>query len=277
MKNDTKYTRGKQALDPIYPAEWSNELNLADTHIAEYLSLQHFKYHVKTLTQKEDEKTGVSYAEALRDLVSSKPTMSQGDYQVILNRVKNNLLKRGLISEHIYESYKYDVEGDIVDVGKLIGGDPQCCLVPNYSYTNHFYELYISVSYPYTVSDTTITENMAKILATVQLLEQQHIYCKLSLVLPNKNCSISGKQNYLAIIPLFSHRDPKTIETMSSVLNERLLRKFFFAIWEDMYGSNLASGYGHAHDLTNAITPVDLDECELASKILDQIIVPGTR
>lgn len=273
-----KYTLNKPLSD-IYPSSWLDKLDLPNTYIAEYPSLAYFKHHVKTLKQKNDMKTGISYAEAVDALLRNKATMSFGDYQIIKNSVRNNLLKRGLISENIYESYRYEVEGHLVDVAKVIAEDPACFLVPNHTYTNYFYELYINVSYPYHVEDSTIRNNMAKILATVELLEQEHIYCKITLVMPNTRCNTGdGPSNHLILIPLFSHKDHKDIETMSSVLNERLLRKFFFAIWEDQYGSNLSSGYGIATTLPHSINPGDtLDEVELCSNILNQVLQPGAR
>lgn len=262
----------------IYPQSWRSKLNMEDTHIDEYRNLQHFKHAISGLTQKEDTKCGISYKDAVKELVGNKATMTQGDYEIIKNRVKQNLLKRGLISDSVYESYKYDVQGDIWDVARVIAQDPMCCLVPNETYTNHFYELYISASYPHWVKDSTVMENMAKILATVELLEREHFYCKITLVVPTKSVNTGpGKSHYLALIPLFSHQDVKTIEHMSSILNERLLRKFIFATWEDKYGSNIQSNYGYAVELPDAIRPVDLDECELASSIIDKVITPCER
>lgn len=260
-----------------HPTEWRDNLDMEDTSVYEYRNLQHFKHHVSTITQKDDTQCGISYADALQELQTNKSTMSAGDYEIILNRVKANLLKKGLIADSVYESYKYDVEGDIIDVAKVIAQDPMCCLVPNETYTNYFYELYISVSYPWAIEDSTITENMAKILATVELLEKEHYYCKITLVFPDRNCNNgSGNSNFLATIPLFSHKDVKTIETMSSVLNERLLRKFFFAVLEDKYGDDLARGYGTPLGLPNAIIPVNLCEVELAESIIEKVITPCT-
>jgi len=263
-------------LRDIYPKEWATcGFNLSNTYIAEYRNLQHFKYHVAGLTQKQDSYCGISYADAVDELRQGVSTMNKGTYETIKNKVKANLLKRGLIADTVYESYKYDVEGDIVDVAKVIAQDPCCCLVPNESYTNHFYELYVSVSYPSYVDNKDVMDNMAKILATVELLEQEHYYCKLTLVMPNEGCNNgSGPSNYLGLIPLFSHKDIKTIETMSSVLNDRLLRKFFFAVWEDQYGISLCSSYGSAKELPMTIRPVDLDECDLASDIINRVITP---
>lgn len=271
-----KHIEPSRLLD-IHPKQWLDTLPAARTSVYQYRNLLHFKSHVKTLTQRKDTKCGISYHKALKELLKDTPTMSEGSYQIIKNRVKENLFKRGLISESVYESYKYDIEGQIWDVAKVIAEDPACFLVPNETYKNYFYELYISVSYPYYVTNETVLENMAKILATVELLEREHIYCKISLVLPIKDCSTQGKSNFLAILPLFSHRDEKSIATMSAVLNDRLLRKFFFAILESEYGPHLASGYGTAVDLPYTIKPVDLDEVELCQSILNKIIIPGER
>lgn len=262
-------------LMDIHPKEWAKYIDLSDTTVHEYRNLQHFKNHVSTLKQRNDDNCDIPYADALKQLLKGDATMTQGDYELIKNKVKENLLKRGLISDTVYESYKYDVQGDIWDVAKVVAEDPMCCLVPNETYNNHFYELYVSVSYHYGISNEEVTQNMAKILATVELLEQEHYYCKLTLVFPDNNCNNgSGKSNYMALIPLFSHKDVKTIETMSSVLNDRLLRKFFFAVIEDLYGDDLAGGYGSPVNLPNAIVPVNLNEVALAQDIVNKVITP---
>ena len=267
-----------EPLKDIHPKEWANDIDLKNTTIHEYRNLQHFKYHVASLVQRRDDKCGISYKGALKELQQGTATMSKGDYQIIKNRVKQNLLKRGLISDTIYESYKYSVTGDIWDIAKVIAEDPMCCLVPNETYINHFYELYISISYHAGITNETVMDNMAKILATVELLEQEHFYCKITLVFPDRGCNNGrGKSNFLMLLPLFSHKDVKTLEGMSSVLNDRLLRKFGFAILEDLYGDALSSGYGTPLALTNAIIPVDLDEVELCQSIIDKVITPSKR
>jgi hypothetical protein len=262
----------------IYPKEWNDIMPFKDTHIEEFNTLQHFKQRVKDLKQKEDNKCGISYADAVKDLLTSNYCMEEKEYDIIKNNVKNVFLKRGLISETIYESYRYDVEGELVDVAKVIAEDPACCLVPNKSYKNYFYELYISISYSHNHSNKEVMEGMAKILATVELLEKEHYFCKITLVMPNHRCNEgNGKPNYFGIIPLFSHKEHKNIKTMSSVLNDRLLRKFFFALWEEKYGKYLDSGYGNAIELPYTIRPVEVDEVDLCSNILNQIHEKGKR
>jgi len=262
------------ALPDIHPRSWLTKLNPADTVIFNYRNLLHFKSHVKTLTAKDDTECGISYSKALKELLTDIPTITEGEYEIIKNRVKQSLLKRGLISESVYESYHYDVEGELWDVAKVIAEDPACFLVPTEKYISYFYELYISISYPHYVSNSTIKDNMAKILATVELLEREHIYCKITLVFPDKSCSSGDKKNFLATIPLFSHRDTKSIQTMSAVLNDRLLRKFFFAVLEDTFGDTLKSNYGTAITVPDVINVGDtLDEVEFCQSIINKIII----
>jgi hypothetical protein len=271
MKPIIKHT----ALDDIHPKEWKDTLPTKDTIIFQYRNLLHFKSHVKTLTQIEDYKCGISYAEALKQLLVNTPTISEGEYEIIKNRVRQSLLKRGLISESVYEAYHYDVEGELWDVAKVIAEDPACFLVPTEKYTSYFYELYISISYPHNVPDSSVRDNIAKILATVELLEREHIYCKITLVFPDRDCGLSDKKNFLAIVPLFSHRDIKSIATMSSILNDRLLRKFFFAVLEDTFNKSLASGYGHAITIPHCINIGDsINEIDFCQSILDRVIAP---
>jgi len=274
MEQSIKKYGLNKPLKQLHPQEWLEHLN-GTIDMLEFRNLQHFKNVVSKLTQKDDTKCDISYSDALSELLKGTPTITKSDYEVVKNKVKNNLLKRGLISESVYESYKYDVEGEIVDVAKVIEGDPACMLTPAKTYTNYFYELYISISYPYHVENNHVMEQLCKILATVELLEQEHIYTKITLVFPDKD--VANGRSLMMIMPLFSHKDHKSIEIMSSVLNDRLLRKFGFALLEDIYGENLHSGYGTAIDLPNAITPVEISEEELCSTILDKVIEKGTR
>lgn len=262
----------------IHPKEWRKKLNLDNTLIYQYRNLEHFKFHCKDISN-DVFKGSAPYSKALNDLLNNKGIIDQAEYETIKNKVKASLLKRGLISESIYESYKYDVEGDIVDVAKVIAEDPMCCLVPNQTYKNYFYEMYINVTLPWTISHKEIKESVAKILATIQLLEQEHIYIKVNLVAYSKRMTYNSylKKDFLVIVPIFSHKDHKTIESMSAVLNERTSRKFMFAIKEEYYGKHINSGYGKPITLPNCIPCYGIKEDELASDIINKVIVGGKR
>ena len=88
-------------------------------------------------------------------------------------------------------------------------------------------------------------------LATIEELQRQHIHIKVSLVLPILKAN--SKNDFFSIIPVFSHKEFKTAEVMSSVLNNRLLRKFYFAVLEDFYKKDLAYNYGMAVNLPDAV------------------------
>jgi hypothetical protein len=234
----------------IFPEAWEQTFGPRDYMM--FRNLDHFKHEVSLITQKDDMKCDMSYKDALKMLIKGESDFPEKEQASIRNLVRSNLFKRGLITEEIYENFRYTTDGTKVDVdvGKYAAGEPDCVISPTRQYIDFFYELYISISYPWTVSNSDIRKNVAKLLATIEELERQHIFIKITLVLPINNvCSNRKRNNYFSSIPLFSHKEPKSVETMSSVVNDRLLRKFFFALIENLYGDDISYGYGRPVEL----------------------------
>ena len=230
----------------IFPKSWAPSAENAD--FMAFRNLDHFRFTVKSLTQKNDDSCDMSYKAALNNLLKGISDFPETEQSSIRNLVRSNLQKRGLITEEVYEAYRYSVDGTNVgvDVGKYAAGEPDCVITPQHQYIDFFYELYISISYPWDIDNKAIRKSTAKLLATIEELERQHIFIKIMLVLPIRNIQRNITKNFFAAIPLFSHKDPKSVSTMSSVLNDRLLRKFFFAILETLYKKELSHNYGYA-------------------------------
>lgn len=241
------------SLPNIFPQEWNQKIQLEGLDFMPFRNLLHFKNEVSKLRQREDRMCEVSYDTALKELISNKSSFDQKHYDKIRNLVRSNLLKRGLITQEVYEHFKYATDGTVVDIdmGKFANGEPDCVITPGVEYIDFFYELYVNISYPGHIGENTIIENMNKMLATVEELQRQHIHIKISLVLPIQRPAKS--RDFFSVIPVFSHRDFKTAEVMSSVLNNRLLRKFYFAILEDFYKEELSGSYGSAVMLPKAM------------------------
>jgi len=238
----------------IFLNEWSEFMGPRDFMM--FRNLDHFQHEVSQIKQKEDENCGMTYEKALGMLLRGETDFPKKEQQSIRNLVRSNLHKRGLITEEVYENFRYSTDGTKVDVdvGKYANGEPDCVMTPSRQYIDFFYELYISVSYPHYVTNKKVRKNVAKLLATIEELERQHIFIKITLVLPIKNVtSTRSRSNYFASIPLFSHKDCKSVSIMSSVVNDRLLRKFFFAVLEKEYGSDLSYTYGQATELEGAM------------------------
>lgn len=258
-------------LPSILPKRWGEEFVSNDNVIFD--SLDQFIFVVSKLTQKQDDYCDVTYKTALQDLIGKKGNLPEEEQDTIRNLVRSNLLKRGLITEEVYESYRYTSDGTQVgvDVGKYATGDPECVMSPTKRYIDFFYELYVNISYPGGVPNENVKRNVAKLLATVEELERRHIFIKINAVFPAE-ASGRGGRNFFSIIPIFSHKDLKSVSVMSSVINERLLRKFYFAILEDFYGDDLSSGYGRAVNLTKTINiGSDLDEVEFFEEIVKEV------
>ena len=233
----------KLPFPEIFPSSFHTMLSSRDYFA--FRNLPHFCHVVSKLTQKNDDYCKMTYANALKKLLSGESDFPKAEQESIRNLVRDNLHKRGLITEEVYEAYRYTVDGTNVgvDIGKYANGEADCVISPARQYIDFFYELYISISYPYYTTNETIRTNCAKLLATIEELERQHIFIKITVILPINRPSKEGR-NFFADIPLFSHKDPKSVDTMSAVINDRLLRKFFFAILENYYKEDLNSSYG---------------------------------
>lgn len=262
----------KQPLPDILPQEWKDLM--AGSDVVAFNNLDHFVYTVAKLKQKQNDNCGMTYEDALQKLIKRESDFPETEQATVRNLVRSNLFKRGLITEEVYENFRYSTDGTQVgvDVGKYAAGEADCVITPSRQYIDFFYELYISISYPYNVSNETVRTNVAKLLATVEELERQHIFIKVNVVLPidyvKRNSDEDGRNKFFSIIPVFSHKDFKSVDVMSSVVNDRLLRKFYFGIVEDLYGDNLAYSYGVPMTLDKAMNiGYEFDEIEMFESI----------
>ena len=261
----------------IWPATWKDNMNFDQVRICQFRNLAHWKNYCSSVRQREDNNCGISYEKSLEMLLTNTPVIPNDDYEIIKKQVKQVLLKRGLISDTIYKRYEYQVDGTgIIDVARYAAGNPDCVLTPVDPEQSFFYEVYVSISYHSGVENSTVRDNTAKLLATIQLLEQENYFCKVSLVFPDRNCNNGeGKSNLFVVVPVFSHKDIKTIDTMSAVLNQYTLRKKMFALLEDMYEDNLASGYGQPVGLDYTINIGQEFNVEtFSTDVIDKIIHP---
>ena len=259
-------------LPHIFMDEWKDKMQGCDAVLFD--SLDQFVNIVSKLKQNQDDNCGITYKKAIEKLVRRESDFPKEEQDTIRNLVRKNLFKRGLITEEVYENYRYSTDGTQVDVdvGKYAAGEPDCVITPSKRYIDYFYELYISVSYPWFVTNEEVRRNVAKLLATVEELERQHVFIKINTVFPATNpkgSSYEGTNKFFSCIPIFSHKDFKSVDVMSSVVNDRLLRKFYFAILEDFYGDKLDSGYGQATNLPKAMNIGEqFDEIELFEEII---------
>lgn len=261
----------------IFPTSWADTIGPRD--FMDFRNLDHFRYVVSKITQLEDEKCGMTYKKSLDMMLKGENDFPEAEQATIRNLVRSNLHKRGLITEEVYENFRYTCDGTQVDVdaGKYAAGEPDCVMSPSVQYVDFFYELYINISYSAGVSNSTIRENVAKLLATIEELERQHIFIKIVMVLPiNQVTSKRERTQFMATVPLFSHKTVKSVETMSSIVNERLLRKFFFAILENVYGEDLSGGYGQVIDLDGTMSiGRKFDEVEFFKEVVDTVAPEG--
>jgi len=186
----------------------------------------------------------------------------------VRNNVRNNLIKRGIVSGTIYEGYKYDFEGEIIDYAELSTGNPKCMMKPIKKYDKYFYELYVNMSIPYTISEREIQEGAIRLAETIKALEELHIEIKVNIVLYSQKMYING-ENYLFICPLVSHLEYKDHQVLLPYMDGEFLRQALFTIMSN--SGNTVGTLGNATKLKNSVNLWELDEVELAERIIGEL------
>ncbi len=158
----------KLPFPDIFPPTWKDAIGPCD--FMAFRNLDHFKHVVSGIKQAATDSCNMEYDVALAKLLKGESDFPEAEQVSIRNLVRSNLHKRGLITEEVYENFRYSTDGTQVDVdvGKYANGEPDCVITPARQYIDFFYELYISISYPYYVDNETIRANVAKLLATIE-------------------------------------------------------------------------------------------------------------
>jgi hypothetical protein len=277
MNNTVKFLKqieDNRKLMRHHPSSWCIDKSI--TEVIEFRNIRHFKRAMSYISQKKDNMLGISYKDALEELKKEKKLISNDEYEVVEQYVKENLIAKNLITKNVYRGVTYSHEGENIDILRFLEDNPDCYIVPKPLSKIHFYELYIDSTVPYTVKEKEYMNNVSKLLATIKLLEQRRIFTKINIIIKTQNSGVHKvkKRDLLVVVPVFHHREYKDIGRMSSIINLRFLRKFGFAIIENIYGKNLKEGYGITQELPQTVRLDQyFDETKFAEEVVNKLIV----
>jgi hypothetical protein len=96
-----KNTDMTMPLYDIFPESWAK--NIGKCHFLPFRNLDHFKSEVGKIKQNSDNMCEMTYAAALEMLIKGETDFPEEEQESIRNLVRSNLLKRGLITEEVYE------------------------------------------------------------------------------------------------------------------------------------------------------------------------------
>jgi len=248
-------TRTEDIIRDIHPTDLLHE---EDTVVEEFDSKEDFIEYIRQHPREEFDLD--IFFENIKN-----PNIDKEHVEQVRNTVRNNLIKRGIITGVIYEGYKYDIEGDIVDYAELATGNPKCMLKPVKKYDKYFYELYVNMSIPWVVQDDEIVDGAIRLAETIRALEELHIEIKINVVMFSRGMFTNDK-NYLFIMPLMSHLDYKDVNSIVPFVDSIMFRT---AMWTAMRNAgDTVESLGRATKLTNTVNLWELDEEELARGIL---------
>ena len=195
--------------------------------------------------------------------------LDKSSTELVVNNVRNNLIKRGIVTGTIYEGYKYDIEGDIIDYAELATGNPACMMKPIKKYDKYFYELYVNMSIPWSVDEKKIVEGAIRLAETIKCLEELNVEIKVNIVLYSQGM-FNDRSNYLFIMPLVSHLEYKDHQALLPYMDGEFLRKVLFTTMHSHDNVDTMS-LGSAVKLDNSVNLWELDEVELAEKIIGDL------
>lgn len=248
----------KDIIDDIYP---KSLLARPNTMVQVFDNKFDFIEHLDT-EEAEHGQHVQHFLARLQDGPKLDPTM----VETVRNTVRNNLVKRGIVTGTIYEGYKYAVDGLILDHAELAAGNSECMMSPVKKYDKWFYELYVNMSIPWSVDESEIQENAIKLIETIKLLEERNIEIKINVILFSDGMFRDGR-NYLSVIPICSHLDYKDYNLLS-FMDGKFLRGPLFQI---MKSHEVTEGLGRATKLDNSVNLWELEETELAERVLNDL------
>ena len=196
--------------------------------------------------------------------------VDQETIKKIRNEVRNNLIKRGIITGTVYEGFKYDVEGIIVDYAELASGNPECMMKPVKVYDKWFYELYVNMSIPYFVTEDKISEGAIRLIETVKALEEINIEIKINVVMTSEGLYNNGK-SFLMIIPICNHLEFKDYNLLFPFICGNFLRGPIFDTLHRAKNDYNAKSIGGAYKLDNSLNIWELEETALAERVINDL------
>ena len=234
--------------------------------IHEYNNRQEFNFHLKE--EGEYKNSVIDF----RNKLKNGCAVPAKKIEKIRNTVRNNLIKRGIISGTVYEGFKYDVDGIIVDYAELASGNPECMLKPLKKYDKYFYELYINMSIPWKVSEDEIDEGAIRLIETIKCLEELNIEIKINLVMASRGMYTDG-DSYLCIIPICSHLEFKDYNLLYPYCTGEFLRGPMFQQMKSTKPT--VSDLGYAIKLDNSVNIWEVDEVALSERVLNDLDMKG--
>ena len=249
-------------LDDIHP----KDMKFANKMIIQSFDNKH--EYIMSLKEEGQYRAGVF---KFKKQIQNGVEINEENVDKIRNQVRNSLIKRGLITGAVYEGFKYDVDGMIVDYAELASGNPECMLKPVKVYDKWFYELYINMSIPWSVQEDDIRDGAIRAIETIKALEELNIEMKINIIISSEGMYEDG-DSYLMIIPICNHLEFKDYNLLYPFMTGEFLRGPMFQTMKS--GKEVAGNLGYAFKLENALNLWELKEdsvVTLADRIVNDV------
>jgi hypothetical protein len=243
-------------------------------NLTDWISFQSEEYKERIYNRRmsmnidDDEWSGVKSWEEYLELLNN------GDKEVI-SLIKDTANKELDKLKHLYKDnfkgFKFDVEGELFDVGLVLTGEPECWLQPELvPEQKKRIDINIAGSFASGVDMIDVRKNGGKLIGIIKMLEEHDIEIRLVMYSFNYNVSASENSdkyttNLHTSIVLKDYTENINYEKLSSLISPTFHRRGMFRVLEYTLGCDLAGNYGNPFKPTTGL--VFLDDYKTIEKL----------
>jgi len=188
--------------------------------------------------------------------------LNEGDENIIRN-IKDMTNKRLKELHHKYKDsfrgYKFDVEGQFFDIGKVLEGVPEVWLTPDPNeHEKPRITIRLDLTFASKVKPNEIIDGSSRVLSIVKFLEEHGVEVRLMSLVIVKNYRNDNRSNILMITDIKDFSEKINYAKVSALVSPTFLRRGFFRVAELVAGNSLNGDYGQVENKLEGFVRVNI-------------------
>ena len=260
MQLDTELLEGCKVLHKV-PSYLTNAKVKKNDKIIEMGTLSNYKKFMKlhydfkdaretsSMRRGDDEFSGVENYDDFLELLDNGDEDVMQKIKVETGKQVAELAKK---YEEVTQNFKFDVHGEMFDVGLVLTGVPEAWLEPdNVEVEKVRVEIIVNGTFNAGVNKSDVIKGGGRILAMIKILEDNDVEVKLKIVSCIKD--YNNKNNLYVATDVKDYDEPINYKKASALLSPTYLRRGMFKVMELTARQNLNGGYGYPRQVDGFI------------------------
>ena len=232
-----------------------------------YMKLHYNHEGVWNSSMREGDGSSWSGARSFDDYLN---ILENGD-EAVMKKIKIDTNKKvaelGKKHEEVLTNYKFDVTGELFDIGLVLTGVPEAWLTPEYEEEEKVQvELVINGTFHSGINQKDVVNGASRILAMTKILEDHGVEIKIKIVSCVKN--YNSKNNAFVATEIKDYDEPINYKKVSALLSPTYLRRGVFKVLEVLAPKTLWGNYGKPMNQDHMIAIHDTNQINKLEKKL---------